>query len=423
MSLTGVAHEGAEVVGPAVPESASAAATAAALSSVGGTSGATVMAAQTCTTDVGSKSRGPKKSGKRKTAVKSDPGGIDQEQGQRQKEGSGENEPAPIHGMSANPPSALQGRKPPEDVSTAGGKFLDNDTATMDIAQRIETSGAAVMDDGAIIATESSRRGGEKSGGKAARENETGPFSVAPRFTAAGPNPHTDGEAPLPSVPVSPARTAAARAAQPPPRSRSKTRKLKGRRPSIRCRRPATSFSSTSSETGEPLGPESSAMSTTGASARARVEIPALDRGDGERGADRDRGGGSAEAGAAAAAPSVTPSSSPAAGVPGDTTFTAVPRESSPPPPPGMRIGVNQDQHEEGSSKGSRRDTQAARGQGQEVVHLAFCSRCQEYQSWKAALRGSGCWRKRKGDSDSGARRHCTECGDPYCNISYYPVR
>eukprot|EP00752_Nemacystus_decipiens_P013358 g11827.t1 len=99
-------------------------------------------------------------------------------------------------------------------------------------------------------------------------------------------------------------------------------------------------------------------------------------------------------------------------------TFAAVPRESSPPPPPGIRIG--------GREEGGEADGPGRRGTGaKEMVHLAFCSRCQEYQSWRAPL-SSGGWRRRIESASSGspgARKNCTECGDLYSNVSYYPAR
>lgn len=100
-------------------------------------------------------------------------------------------------------------------------------------------------------------------------------------------------------------------------------------------------------------------------------------------------------------------------------TFAAVPRESSPPPPPGIRIGGKEDG---GETDGPGRGT----GTGaKEMVHLAFCSRCQEYQSWRAPL-SSGGWRRRIEAASRGvpaARRNCTECGDLYSTVSYYPAR
>ena len=112
----------------------------------------------------------------------------------------------------------------------------------------------------------------------------------------------------------------------------------------------------------------------------------------------------------------------------GHVTFAAVPRERSPPPPPGIRIGGSNEEGEGGRRNAGGRPG----GQGQEMVHLAFCSRCQEYQSWRAPVKDAGCWRGRKqaagssgggGSGSASTRRSCTECGDLYCNVSYYPAR
>lgn len=115
----------------------------------------------------------------------------------------------------------------------------------------------------------------------------------------------------------------------------------------------------------------------------------------------------------------------------GKAALAAVPREDSPPPPPGMRVGhtaggqstetrdknggeehvgmVDGGGHAGGSRKGSRRGRP-------EVIHLAFCSRCQEYQSWRAPVSDV------RGRRD-GARRSCGQCGNAFCNVSYYPTR
>lgn len=108
-------------------------------------------------------------------------------------------------------------------------------------------------------------------------------------------------------------------------------------------------------------------------------------------------------------------------------TFAAVPRESSPPPPPGRRVSGREFG---GETHGPGQRTGSGRGGAKEMVHLAYCSRCQEYQSWRAPLRSAGCQRRRKdtasssgGSGSPSARRNCTECGDLYSNVSYYPAR
>ncbi|CAM9379512.1 unnamed protein product [Ectocarpus fasciculatus] len=138
---------------------------------------------------------------------------------------------------------------------------------------------------------------------------------------------------------------------------------------------------------------------------------------NGDAPASTETGGGHKQEGGRSARcrSSSTTSSSPTS-----ATFTAVPRESSPPPPPGIRIGKSDEK--EGGNDGTRR----GEGRGQMMVHLAFCSRCQEYQSWRARWRSGGnCWRGwKEGTNGGGAvRRHCTECGDLFANVSYYPVR
>lgn len=105
-------------------------------------------------------------------------------------------------------------------------------------------------------------------------------------------------------------------------------------------------------------------------------------------------------------------------------TFAAVPRDSSPPPPPGIRISGREET--EGESGGPGR-----RSGAKDMVHLAFCSRCQQYQSWRAPLRSAGRRLLKEAVSSGGGggsgspspRRRCTECGDLYSNVSYYPAR
>eukprot|EP00903_Cladosiphon_okamuranus_P012005 g11272.t1 len=103
-------------------------------------------------------------------------------------------------------------------------------------------------------------------------------------------------------------------------------------------------------------------------------------------------------------------------------TFAAVARESSPPPPPGIRVGGKAETEAESGGPGCRSGAK-------DVVHLAFCSRCQEYQSWRAPLTSAGRRLSKETAVSSGGgsgspspRRHCTECGDLYSNISYYPA-
>lgn len=111
--------------------------------------------------------------------------------------------------------------------------------------------------------------------------------------------------------------------------------------------------------------------------------------------------------------------------------LAAVPREDSPPPPPGVRVGHTAGGRgtETGDKKGGEEHVGIADGGGHagdgrkgsrrgrpEVIHLAFCSRCQEYQSWRAPVSDV------RGRRDS-ARRSCGQCGNAFCNVSYYPTR
>lgn len=130
------------------------------------------------------------------------------------------------------------------------------------------------------------------------------------------------------------------------------------------------------------------------------------------------------------------------------------PREHSPPPPPGLRCPTSSfvdrskgggntkandcfgcNDYRENPSRGSCRENDrryaGKRGSGQEVIHLAFCSRCQSYQSWRCPVAGrrfvsaKGCTNRISTDKrESGSRqRACGKCGDVFCNVSYYPTK
>lgn len=145
----------------------------------------------------------------------------------------------------------------------------------------------------------------------------------------------------------------------------------------------------------------------------------------------------------------------------------AAPREHSPPPPPGLRrptaSSVDRSKGEKygkascsaggrkegkepqdeigcagyreallrGSSHENNRGCAAGRASGQEVIHLAFCSRCQSYQSWRCPIEGrrgaltkGGANRVSVGRGKRGSRqRACGKCGDVFCNVSYYPTK
>ncbi len=207
---------------------------------------------------------------------------------------------------------------------------------------------------------------------------------------------------------------------RPPRRNRGAGRRRRRRR--LGSHSSSSSPSSQSSTAVVPTGRESATATTAGSRGSIVEDAGVIPPPAGGAPFATDTAGRDKVAAAAAAAGT------------GRVTFAAVPRESSPPPPPGIRIGGHEEEGEEGGRRNARARRPGQGGQqqrqGQEMVHLAFCSRCQEYQSWRAPVKDAGCWRGRKqavgGGGNGGAnsaRRNCTECGDLYCNVSYYPAR
>ncbi|CAN0034268.1 unnamed protein product [Ectocarpus sp. 6 AP-2014] len=373
--------------------------------------------------------------------------------------------PAPIHGMSAIPPphcNSPRREHVAEDAVLPAGSLASRDTAAVSATSVQLNKGDGEEGRGSSLADNDAGHGIAGSGLEAQADEQPVPMFCV-----------NNDDALRPAAPVS------AFPAQPPPRSLRK----EGRRPYAR-RRPVPPISSAeamkqgtgaagaaeaaiqvTTKDGEELSGAIAPHDDDGEAASRRIgrSRRASDRNDEiQRGASRRRRssrqrqkrlGSSPNPSAKLAETMTEPSatmtmteetavvektgdaaastkkvfrsarytSSTTSSSPASATFTAVPRESSPPPPPGIRIGKSDENEGGNDDPGTRR----GEGQGQVMVHLAFCSRCEEYQSWRAPWRSGGnCWRGwKEGTNGGGVRRHCTECGDLFANVSYYPAR